>query len=175
MKRPLCALCSLSVSLYQELSLVIPLSVVWEVVPSLLEDLHNEFKWSWSLQCCSPLYSSVRRSSISIGAMQRQYWKSRSLSLVLFLFAFQRFCFSKALQRGGRRKALLLRLQPGAQCRTGPATGAAQLFLPSAKTIAFNVWILAETQMCSCSCSLSQFISLLEEATGQILDNLFPG
>lgn len=61
------------------------------------------------------------------------------------------------------------------QNRTCPATGAAQLFLPSAKTIVFNVWILAETQMCSCSCSLSQLISLFEGATGQILDNLFPG
>lgn len=153
-------------------SVVIPLSAVWEAVPSLLADLHNEFKWSWSLQCCSPPCFSVGKRSISTGTMQCQYCKPRWLSLVLFLFTFQRFCFSKALQHGGRRKALLFRWQLGTQCRTCPAAGAAQLFLPSAKT--FNVWIIAETQKCSGSCSLSQLISLLE-GEKVILDNLFPG
>lgn len=68
-------------------------------------------------------------------------------------------------------KAVLFRWQPGTQCRTCPVTGAAQLFLQSAKT----AWILAKPRMCSCSCSLSQLISLFEGATGQICDNFFPG
>lgn len=174
MKRPLslCSLLSFCVTLSGVVS-VIPLSVVWEAEPSLLEDLHHEFKWSWSLWCCSPLSFSVRRRSISTGAMQWQYWKPGLLSLVLFLFTFQRFCFSKVLQHGERRKALIFRWQPGVQCRTCPATGVAQLFLPFTKIIAFHVCILAEAQRCSCSCSLSQFISLLEGATGQILDTYF--
>lgn len=63
----LCALYSLCATL-SDVSAVIPSDVAWEAVLSLLEDLHNEFKCNWNLQCCSPLYVSDR--SFSIGAVQ---------------------------------------------------------------------------------------------------------
>lgn len=97
--------------------------------------------------------------------------------LVLLLFMSQRFCSCKALQHGGRRKALLFRCQAGAQCRTCPLTGAAHLFLPSPKAIAFNVWILHVFQH-QCvhvlALCLSSFISLREQQD-KSFDNLFPG
>lgn len=167
MNRPLylCSLLSFCVTSSGVVSVAAPLSVVREAVPSLLQDLHNEFRWSWSWWCCSPLYFSLGEGIFhqykAVPVLELQFWYC--------FYSPQRFCFSKALQHGGRRKALLFRCQAGAQCRTCPLTGAAQLFLPSARTIAFNVWILHAAPMCSCSCSLSQFISFLEGATGQIL------
>lgn len=97
----LCALCSLPVSLYQQLSLVLfPGALSWEAVPSLQESPH-ELKWSWCLQCCSPLYCPVGRRSISVGAMQWQYRSPDCCLWYCFYSLFKGFALVRHMEGEG--------------------------------------------------------------------------
>ena len=93
---------------------------------------------------------------------------------LLFLFTFHMFYLSKALQHR-EKEVPAIQITTRSKCRTCPATDEHSSSSHQLGQL-LSVWVLlAETQMCSCSCSLSHFISLLEGALGQILDNLFPG
>lgn len=151
---------------------MVPLNVVREAVPSLLQDLHNEFRWSWSWWCFSPLYCSL-------GGGIFHHCKAVTVTgtpvLVLLLFTSQRFCFSKALQHGGEGKPSCLdaKQEPSAEHthwlvqHSSSSHQPRQLFLMSG----FCMQHICVHALALC---LSSFLSLREQQD-KSFDNLFPG